>query len=84
MFKLLADGFAGGLANAVVLWLGLGRSASRFFFAAVGLALSGFIYYSIGWLNVMHVGAALLPILLVTSAAFRWNGYRLQRGASPC
>ncbi|MEO1524299.1 MAG: hypothetical protein AAFX06_02635 [Planctomycetota bacterium] len=79
LMKLIADGFAGGLANAVVLWLGLGKSVLRYPFAAIGLCLSGLTYWAIGWLYVAHVGAALIPILLVSSLTFRWNGYCLQR-----
>ena len=78
-YKLLADGFAGGLANVAVLWLGLGKSPLRYVGAALGLFLSAWTYMAIGWLNVMHVGLAMIPILLVSAMAFRWNGYLLQR-----
>ncbi|MEL6106844.1 MAG: hypothetical protein AAFU85_12425, partial [Planctomycetota bacterium] len=76
---LSASGAASGLATGVLLWLGLGRSKLRYLVVPVGLALTGLVYRLTERYDVMQVGTALVPLVLVSMFVFRWNGYYLAR-----
>ncbi|MEO1524300.1 MAG: hypothetical protein AAFX06_02640 [Planctomycetota bacterium] len=77
--QLLTSGSVGGLATGVLLWLGLGRSKWRYLVLVLGLGLAGAVYWAAERQDVMQVSAALVPLTLVSTFAFRWNGYCLRR-----
>ena len=77
LIELVTNGSAGGLAACLTVWLVLGRTRWRLPICIMGYGLVIFQYYRTQRLDVMEVGWALIPMLLVAAMALRWNGYRL-------
>ncbi|MEL6106209.1 MAG: hypothetical protein AAFU85_09235 [Planctomycetota bacterium] len=79
LLNLMASGFASGLATAMLLWLGLGRTRWRFLLAAIAIGIAGGLYWVTQSANLLPISAAFVPILLASTLALRWNGYSLGR-----
>ena len=79
LFYIFTSGLLAGSCGFLVLWLGISRSLWVVVLVAIGFAATYWYHYSIGRLEILHVGFAWLPLILVSAAAFRWHGYSLSR-----
>ena len=79
LWQLLASGSASGLATGALIWGGLGKAKIRYLLVPVGLGVAGLVYWKMERHDVIRVGAAMVPLILISMLTLRWNGYALRR-----